>query len=226
MPVPADPPVAVAPAAFRSWALDVADTAQDHETRLAAKEPTLNAAGVVAKFTGTPDGTKFLRDDGTLATPAGGGGSSPELLHVQGTKTAGTDGGSFTADTWVTRELNTTRTNGITGASVASNTVTLPAGTYDALWDAVAVQVGTHRTRLRDTTSGATIGWGSTHYSDPTTSATASRGSARFTLASTTNVQLQHYSDLGKATIGLGYGAGIAAAGEVEVYVDLQIRKV
>lgn len=33
------------------------------------------SAAVIAEFTGTPDGTKYLRDDGTLATPSGGGGS-------------------------------------------------------------------------------------------------------------------------------------------------------
>jgi hypothetical protein len=30
---------------------------------------------ISAIATGTPDGTKFIRDDGTLATPAGGSGS-------------------------------------------------------------------------------------------------------------------------------------------------------
>ena len=33
--------------------------------------------------TGTPDGTKFIRDDGTLATPPGGGGSSFALTQVE-----------------------------------------------------------------------------------------------------------------------------------------------
>ncbi len=36
--------------------------------------------------TGTPDGTKFIRDDGTLATPAGGGGGSTlnETINTDG----------------------------------------------------------------------------------------------------------------------------------------------
>lgn len=44
------------------------------------KIPTLGASGTLAVArlaTGTPDGTKFVRDDGTLATPAGGGSSVP-----------------------------------------------------------------------------------------------------------------------------------------------------
>lgn len=31
---------------------------------------------------GTPDGTKFLRDDGTFSVPAGGGGASKDSLYV------------------------------------------------------------------------------------------------------------------------------------------------
>lgn len=41
--------------------------------------PLLSTGGVlpIARLaTGTPDGTKFVRDDGTLATPAGGGGAT------------------------------------------------------------------------------------------------------------------------------------------------------
>ena len=37
--------------------------------------------------TGTPDGTKFLRDDGTFATPAGGGGSGLTFQEVLRMKT-------------------------------------------------------------------------------------------------------------------------------------------
>lgn len=41
--------------------------------------PVLNGSGrfdIARLASGTPDGTKFVRDDGTLATPAGGGGST------------------------------------------------------------------------------------------------------------------------------------------------------
>jgi hypothetical protein len=37
----------------------------------------LSADGIVDLFTGTPDGTLFLRDDGTLALPSGGSGGAP-----------------------------------------------------------------------------------------------------------------------------------------------------
>ena len=41
-----------------------------------------------------------------------------------------TDGGGATAGSLQTRPLNTVNYNGISGASLASNTVTLPAGNY------------------------------------------------------------------------------------------------
>lgn len=59
----------------------------------------LSADGIVDLFTGTPDGTKFLRDDGTLALPAGApaiaditdwpsGLSATELGYVNGVTSA------------------------------------------------------------------------------------------------------------------------------------------
>lgn len=47
--------------------------------------PLLGASGVLAigrLATGTPDGTKFVRDDGTLAAPPGGGSSFGFSTHV------------------------------------------------------------------------------------------------------------------------------------------------
>jgi hypothetical protein len=44
-----------------------------------AKElPTTDKLPISAISTGTPDGTKFVRDDGVLAVPAGGGGSTSD----------------------------------------------------------------------------------------------------------------------------------------------------
>jgi hypothetical protein len=47
----------------------LAATISDFSSAVAA---AITAASIVAEFTGTPDGTKFLRDDGSLAVPAGG----------------------------------------------------------------------------------------------------------------------------------------------------------
>jgi hypothetical protein len=51
-------------------------------------------------------------------------------LHVRDEKSTGTNGGGSTAATVHTRTLNTVVINRISGASLASDQVTLPAGTY------------------------------------------------------------------------------------------------
>lgn len=47
---------------------------------LAASKITSGVFNIARLATGTPDGTKFVRDDGTLATPAGGGGGATTRL--------------------------------------------------------------------------------------------------------------------------------------------------
>ena len=55
-------------------------------------------------------------------------------------KSSGTNGGTQTSGSFLTRDLNTTQYNNITGASLSSNQVTLAAGTYYI--DAMAPQRG------------------------------------------------------------------------------------
>ena len=61
---------------------------------LTASRPLiLNASGNVTNATGTPDGTKFLRDDGTLAVPSGSGTPGGSTTQIQ-YNNAGAFGGS------------------------------------------------------------------------------------------------------------------------------------
>lgn len=54
-----------------------------------------------------------------------------QILHVRDEKTSGTNNTDIaSANVWSTRTLNTTKTNSITSASLSSNQITLPAGTY------------------------------------------------------------------------------------------------
>ena len=76
---------------------------------------SMNLADTYA-FTGTVSG-------------AGGGIFESQLLHVRDEKASGTDGGT-SANGIVDRDLNTVKVNEITGASLSSNQITLPSGTY------------------------------------------------------------------------------------------------
>ena len=65
---------------------------------LTASRPLiLNASGNVTNATGTPDGTKFLRDDGTLAVPSAGTvvGADGDVLLNQGDVAIGTNALNF-----------------------------------------------------------------------------------------------------------------------------------
>jgi hypothetical protein len=61
------------------------------------------------------------------ATPASVGAQFAIFIDQ---KAQNTNGGTFTSGAFRTRDLNTTQINQITGASIASNQITLAAGTY------------------------------------------------------------------------------------------------
>lgn len=160
-----------------------------------------------------------------------GGGSplvqgSDDLLHIRDEKAGGTDGGSFTSGSWVTRTLNTEVTNEIAGASLASNQITLPAGTYEVYGRVPAHAVNYHKARLWDVTNSITLIVGNTGYSNVAGySDSDSILMGRFTLAGSTDIEVQHEcSDTNSG----GNGLGLAGAdfGHVEIYTQVAIRKV
>lgn len=153
------------------------------------------------------------------------GGATPELLHIRDEKPSGTTGGGFTAGAWQIRTLNTVKTNEIAGASLASNVVTLPAGTYEADIAAPAIFVVLHKARLYDVTGAAVLIHGTSERSNNgagvTTSASRMRG--RFTLSVTSNVRVEHRCSVTNGTDGFGPQTGF---GDIEVYTDFVIRKI
>ena len=90
--------------------------------------------------------TTFTGAKTFTSTISANDGITVPVMHVQDQKTAGTHGGTFTSGAWRTRDLNTVLTNTITGASLASNQITLPAGTYKITTYAPAFQVNRHGT--------------------------------------------------------------------------------
>lgn len=135
-------------------------------------------------------------------------------IVVEDHKASGTNGGASTATTWVTRVLNTVVENTITGASLASNIITLPAGEY-RLDEAIApaYAVGGHQCRLWNNDGSVALVLGTSEYSGGSTVST-SRAVGRFTLTAETDVLLQHWCATTKVTDGLGVAAS-SGAGEV-----------
>lgn len=139
-------------------------------------------------------------------------------------KTAGSHGGTFTSGAWRTRDINNTQYNNITSASIASNQITLPAGTYQLSAYAPFGSVNQCATRLYNITDSSTTIFGSTEYNDQTDPFKMTKGFVEgiFTIAGTKVFEVQQYGAATKSTTGFGQGTGY----QVETYTIVKITKI
>ena len=159
--------------------------------------------------------------DGTVQTTAGSGG---QLLHVRDEKPSGTSGGTFTAGTWLTRTLNTVKTNEITGASLSSNQFTLPAGTYYLEATAPVRGVHSNQLRLRNITDATDTLIGSTSFAqeDDDSHGNFAHLKGKFTISATKVFELQHRGNDSRASDGLGVGSNF---GTPAVFAEVLVWK-
>lgn len=136
-------------------------------------------------------------------------------ILVRDQKPLGTDGGTFTAGAWQTRELNTLVNNEGGYASLAANQITLAAGTYYCRAQCSAYSVNKHQARLYNYTTAAPLLLGSTQR-NPTTNNTTipSIIVGRFTLPAARVLEVQHRCETTQAAIGYGSNAGF----DTEIY--------
>jgi hypothetical protein len=149
---------------------------------------------------------------------------SPPLLYIEDQKAANTAGGTFTSGTWQKRDLSPIVTNEISGASLASSQITLPAGTYEARFSCPAYFVNMHKAKLYNTTGAADLIVGSSEYCrDANYVYNRSCGFGRFVLTVQSVLELQHRCYTTLATYGLGMASNFAV---IEVYSMIEIRKI
>lgn len=147
--------------------------------------------------------------------------NNPAYVRAIDQQTSGTNGGTFTSGAWQTRTLNTlTDPNGI--ASLGSNRVTLPAGSYRAIVSAPAYRVNGHKCRLQNITAGTTLDVGTSEYSPNAVDSATSRSiiNTRFTLASASAIEVQHQCTTTQATTGFGLPTSIATIAEIYTVVE------
>lgn len=151
---------------------------------------------------------------------------SGALLHIEDQKAAGTNGGTNATGAWTTRTLNTSVTNEIAGASLASNQITLPAGTYWCDISSPYFRCNEVVTRLYNVTDGATTLAGTPEYSNYFAYYTQCRSiiKGRFTLAGSKALAVQYYSSSAFANQGLGYG--YSAPSLTHTYTQVLIWKI
>jgi hypothetical protein len=187
-------------------------------------------------------GTATVTSAGSLVIPSWGGGQLyftsasaavwfPDAV-ANGTaifneqQASGTAGGGFTSGSWVKRVLNTTLVNTITGCSIASSVITLPAGTFNITGYAPGFQVASHKTRLQNTSDATTTVLGMNAYSSDAASyaQTHSFLNTVVTITASKNFELQHQCQTTKATNGLGVITNLATINEV--YSQIQIVQI
>ena len=153
-----------------------------------------------------------------------GGIFESQLLHVRDEKADNTAGGTATSGSYQTRTLNTEMTNEISGASLSSNQITLPSGTYYIHATAPAFDVNRHKAKLRNTTDSTDTVIGNSSFGD--TSGNVSNNSeivGRFTISAQKVFEIQHRVQTTGTTNGFGVENGF---GEVEIYTNVRIWKV
>jgi len=162
----------------------------------------------------------LLQSNGTALVFTPFSGALP-YLHARDEKASGNNAAAAVNATENVRELNTVKTNTISGASLASNRVTLPAGTYRVRASAPARSCNNHQLRLYNQTDNALLIAGQNAQNDSSyANTTHSSLCGRFTLAASKAVELRHYTVTGGSTLGTSLGSGV-----VEVYAEIEIWK-
>lgn len=139
------------------------------------------------------------------------------------TQASGTAGGGSVASTWTKRTLNTTIVNNITGASIASSVITLPAGTFVIQASAPCFESNAFKIRLQNTSDGTSAIIGTSEFDGSSAVATRTFLTGVVTIAATKNFELQHWVQTSRINQGFGVNT---SAGVSEIYSIIQITRV
>lgn len=138
-------------------------------------------------------------------------------------KTSGTDGGTFTAGSFVTRTLNT-QEGDMSFCVLNSNQFTLVPGIYSIIAWAGGNDCNEHRAKIRNITDSTDAILGTTEVaSTVSNSMTKSECVGLISITSSKTFELQHRCSSTTATIGFGDATGF---GESEVYAMVEITKI
>lgn len=181
-------------------------------------------------FTGNPTApTQSPSDNSTkLATTAyvdaAVVASSQYEILIKDVKSSGTSGGASSSGVYQTRTLNTVEYNTISGASLATNQITLPVGTYDIEASCPAYRPSIHKAKLYNVTTASDAVIGSSEFSLNTDAVqTRTNIVGRFTVASTNVFEIRHQVSGAWSPDGLGVASSF---GDSEIYTIVKITKV
>lgn len=143
-------------------------------------------------------------------------------VNVQDRKTSGTAGGTFTSGADRTRDLNTEVEDTHAIASLASNQITLPAGTYRIHARVPARAVAQHVALLWNATASSEILRGTAMFDGSTIgTVTHSVIAGRFVLTTSSALEIRHRCNTTSSTNGFG----VASSFGTEIYTVVEIWK-
>ena len=143
---------------------------------------------------------------------------------IRDQKSNGSNGGTFSANSWVKRDLNELNVNSGSDVSLGTNEFTLVSGKYNIKIDAPAFNVGSHQCRLYNATDASVVEYGLSAYSknSPHSSQTSSVLNTQITIEESKTFWIEHYCSNTNTNDGLGRACGF---GQVEIYTQVIISK-
>lgn len=129
-------------------------------------------------------------------------------------KSQNTSGGTITSGAWRTRTLNTLRSDGGGTASLSSNQISLPAGTYSCSISVPGQGCDRHQARLQNVTDSSTVSVGTSEYSPNTQTQSRSHIRDVFTIGAGKLLEVQHQVQ----TTGSSNSGGVPSNFGAEIY--------
>ncbi len=147
----------------------------------------------------------------------------PTVWLVTDVKSSGTNGGASVSGTWTRRDLNTLSGSSLNNVTLASNQLTITAGTYHIQAHAPALNAGGgHRIKLRNITDSTDTLIGSTANTNSATTQTDAWLEGFFTITSSKVFEIQHIVSFGSSS---GFGIGVPPFGISEIYTVVRITQ-
>ncbi|OUL34105.1 hypothetical protein [Nostoc sp. 106C] len=119
-------------------------------------------------------------------------GTSIQYIQLLDSRSSGTQGGSFTANAWSPRPINTIATDETGLVTLSTNTFVLPAGKYWLDCKAAFYLGNAQRLRLQNTTDNTTILLGMSVWNFVSASDFINTLSGMFTISAAKNLQIQY----------------------------------
>jgi hypothetical protein len=156
----------------------------------------------------------------------GGGAITATSTTIMGTKATSIDGGTFSANTWVIRELNVQK-DSTAFCSISGNEITFTLdGNYRAVVIAFANRVDSHKAKLFNVTADADEFPCSPGRSPSNLSAmTPSVGMGDLNISGITVFDVRHMAETARSSDGLGIANDAGADGTIETYVIVSVSK-